>query len=40
MQGNGVKLYYYTEPRLMKYVLNEEKESSFSKVEKIYEKIF
>lgn len=39
-EENGVKLLYYTEPRYMKYVLSENKESTFSKTEKLYEKIF
>ncbi len=36
---NGVELFYYTEPRFMKYLL-ENNEASFSNIEKIYEKIF
>lgn len=38
-EKNGIKMFYYTEPRFMKY-LSENKEASFSKIEKIYEKIF
>lgn len=36
---HGVDLLYYTEKRFMKY-LTENKETSFSEIEKIYEKIF
>lgn len=38
-EEHGVDLLYYTEKRFMKY-LTENKEASFSEIEKIYEKIF